>query len=97
MLRGWCGYFRHGVSKATFGYLDSYAWHRVTQWLLKRHKQITWAELYRRFLTGRPGHRPAVDGLVMFDATTMPVTRYRWRASNIPTPWTSKAETLVPA
>ena len=36
VLRGWCGYFRHGVSKATFGYLDSYAWHRVTQWLLKR-------------------------------------------------------------
>jgi RNA-directed DNA polymerase len=96
-LRGWCGYFRHGVSKATFGYLDSYAWHRVTQWLLKRHKHLNWAELYRRFLTGRPGHRPAVDGLVMFDATTMSVTRYRWRASNIPTPWTSNAETLVPA
>jgi RNA-directed DNA polymerase len=33
----------------------------------------------------------------MFDATTMPVTRYRWRASNIATPWTSNAETLVPA
>jgi Group II intron, maturase-specific domain len=96
-LRGWCGYFGHGVSKATFGYLDSYAWHRVTQWLLKRHKHLNWAELYRRFLTGRPGHRPAVDRLVMFDATTMPVTRYRWRASNIPTPWTSNAETLVPA
>jgi RNA-directed DNA polymerase len=90
-------YFRHGVSKATFGYLDSYARHRVTQWLLKRHKHLNWAELYRRFLTGRPGHRPAVDGLVMFDATTMPVTRFRWRASNIATPWTSTAETLVPA
>ena len=24
VLRGWCAYFRHGVSKATFGYLDSY-------------------------------------------------------------------------
>ena len=21
VLRGWCAYFRHGVSKATFGYL----------------------------------------------------------------------------
>jgi len=97
VLRGWCGYFRHGVSKATFGYLDSYAWHRVTQWLLKRHKHLTWAELYRRFLTGRPGHRPEVDGLVMFDATTVPVTRYRWRATHIPTPWTSTTEPLVPA
>lgn len=24
-------YFRPGVSKATFGYFDSFAWHRVTQ------------------------------------------------------------------
>jgi RNA-directed DNA polymerase len=97
VLRGWCSYFRHGVSKATFGYLDSFVWHRVTQWLLKRHKRITWAELYRRFLTGRPGNRPAVEGIIMFDAATVPVTRYRWRASNIPTPWTSSAGTPVPA
>ena len=39
VLRGWCAYFRHGVSKATFGYLDAFTWHRVTQWLLKRHKE----------------------------------------------------------
>jgi RNA-directed DNA polymerase len=31
VLRGWCAYFRHGVSKATFGYLDAFTWHRVTQ------------------------------------------------------------------
>lgn len=47
VLRGWCAYFRHGVSKATFGYLDAFVWHRVTQWLLKRHKRITWAALCR--------------------------------------------------
>ena len=97
VLRGWCAYFRHGVSKATFGYLDAFAWHRVTQWLLKRHKRLTWAECYRRFLTGRPGNRPAAEGITMFDATTVPVTRYRWRASNIPTPWDSNTGTQVPA
>jgi RNA-directed DNA polymerase len=97
VLRGWCSYFRHGVSKATFGYLDSFVWHRVTQWLLKRHKRITWTELRRRFLTARPGNRPALDGIIMFDAATVPVTRYRWRANNIPTPWTSSAETSLPA
>jgi RNA-directed DNA polymerase len=97
VLRGWCAYFRHGVSKATFGYLDAFAWHRVTQWLLKRHKRITWSELYRRFLTGRPGNRPAADGIVMFDTTTVAVTRYRWRANNIPTPWSSTAGTTAPA
>jgi RNA-directed DNA polymerase len=97
VLRGWCAYFRHGVSKATFGYLDSFVWHRVTQWLLKRHKQITWAELYRRFLTARPGNRPAAEGITMFDAATVPITRYRWRANNIPTPWISSAGTPIPA
>lgn len=89
VLRGWCNYFRHGVSKATFHYLDSYAWRRVTAWLRKRHRRITWKELYRKFLTGRPGNRPADNGIVMFDTMQVEVTRYRWRADNIPTPWTS--------
>jgi RNA-directed DNA polymerase len=88
VLRGWCTYFRHGVSKATFGYLDAYVWCRVTAWIRKRHPGITWKELYRRYLTGRPGNRPAENGIVMFDTTTVEVTRYRWRAHNIPTPWT---------
>ena len=74
-----------------------HAWQRVTQWLLKRHKRITWAELYRRFLTARPGNRPQENGIVMFDAATVPITRYRWRGTNIPTPWTSTAATSVPA
>lgn len=89
VLRGWCTYFRHGVSKATFQFLDAYVWRRVTGWLRKRHLGITWKELYRRFLTGRPGNRPEEKGIVMFDTTQVEVTRYRWRANNIPTPWTS--------
>ena len=95
VLRGWCAYFRHGVSKATFGYLDAFTWHRVTLWLRKRHKGIRWADLFRRYLTGRPGNRPAENGIVMFDTTQVPVTRYRWRAANIPTPWTSIAAALA--
>lgn len=89
VLRGWCTYFRHGVSKATFGYLDALAWRRVTRWLRKRHPRITWKDLFRRFLTGRPGNRPEENGILMFDTTQVEVTRYRWRANNIPTPWTS--------
>ncbi|MEE6165796.1 MULTISPECIES: group II intron maturase-specific domain-containing protein [unclassified Mycolicibacterium] len=97
VLRGWCAYFRHGVSKATFGYLDAFVWHRVTRWLLKRHKRITWAELFRRFLTARPGNRPQENGIVVFDAATVPISRYRWRGTSIPTPWTSTAAASVPA
>jgi RNA-directed DNA polymerase len=88
VLRGWCTYFGHGVSKATFHFLDAYVWRRVTAWLRKRHLGITWKELYRKYLTGRPGNRPAEKGIVMFDTTQVEVTRYRWRANNIPTPWT---------
>ena len=33
MLRGWANYFRHGVSKATFNAVDSYAWERIASWL----------------------------------------------------------------
>lgn len=88
LLRGWCAYFRHGVSKATFGYLDTFAWRRVTAWLRKRHPRITWEQLYRKYLTGRPGNRPRENRTIMFDAATVEVTRYRWRANNIPTPWT---------
>jgi RNA-directed DNA polymerase len=97
VLRGWCTYFRHGVSKATFGYLDAYVWRRVTAWIRKRHPGITWKELYRRYLTGRPGNRPAENGIVMFDTTTVEVTRYRWRANNIPTPWTGITVATVTA
>ena len=37
VLGGWCNYFRHGVSKRTFGYLDHFASWRVVGWLKKRH------------------------------------------------------------
>jgi RNA-directed DNA polymerase len=37
VVRGWCHYFRHGVSAATFCYLYKVMWWRVTRWLRKRH------------------------------------------------------------
>jgi RNA-directed DNA polymerase len=94
-LRGWCNYFRHGVSAATFRYLDLFAWRRVTLWLRKRHLGINWKALYRRFLTGKPGHRPAEGKVVLFQCQKVAVTRYRWRADNIPTPWASVPATTA--
>ncbi len=94
-LRGWCNFFRHGVSAATFRYLDLFAWRRVTLWLRKRHLGINWKALYRRFLTGRPGHRPAEGKAVLFQCQKVAVTRYRWRADNIPTPWASVPATTA--
>jgi RNA-directed DNA polymerase len=83
-LLGWCTYFKHGVSKATFGYLDEYTWRRVLHWVRWRYRKTKWAVLYRRFFHN---WRPTEDGVTLFTPQTVPVSRYRWRANNIPTPW----------
>jgi RNA-directed DNA polymerase len=91
VLRGWANYFRHGVSKATFAAIDSYAWERITAWLRKKHR-IGWPELRRRFCL--PGTwRLAVDGVRFKGAASVPIVRYRYRGYRIPTPWTPKATT----
>ena len=87
VLRGWCTYFRYGVSKATFGYLDQYTWHRVVRWIRKRHNKTKWAILLRRYL---PRWRPTEDGVTLFQPQAVTVSRYRYRAGNIPAPWASR-------
>jgi RNA-directed DNA polymerase len=86
VLRGWATYFKHGVSKQTFSYLGQFAWQRVVGWLRKRHPGISWARLRRRFL---PGWRPTQEGISLFNPATVTVTRYRYRGSKIPLPWTA--------
>ena len=86
VLRGWCAYFRYGVSKATFGYLDQYAWHRVVRWIRKRHNRTKWVVLMRRYI---PRWRPTEDEVVLFQPQQVTVSRYRYRANNIPAPWAS--------
>jgi len=90
VLRGWANYFRHGVSKAVFAGIDSYAWERITNWLRKKHR-IGWPELRRRFCL--PGTwRLAVDGVRFTGAASVPVVRYRYRGYRIPTPWTPSGQ-----
>lgn len=86
VLRGWANYFRHGVSKAIFNAIDSYAWERITSWLRKKHR-IGWSQLRRRFCL--PGSWSlAYDGQRFRGAATVTVTRYRYRGYRIPSPWT---------
>jgi RNA-directed DNA polymerase len=94
VLRGWCNYFRYGVSKVTFHYVDMFTWRRVTLWLRKRHKGINWKTLYRRFLNAK-WDTPAEGNVVMFRPQTVEVTRYRWRGYHIPAPWASAAANLA--
>ena len=92
-LRGWCNYFRHGVSSRTFNYVDHFAFWRIVGWLKKRHVGLNMHTLVRRYL---PGWRIHDRGIEMFRPNTVAIERYRSRGTKIPTPWTS-ATTTGPA
>ena len=86
VIRGWCAYFQHGVSKRTFSYLDHFAFWRIVGWLKKRHPNLGMRTLVWRHL---PGWRIRAGGIEFFRATRVSVTRYRYRGARIPTPWAS--------
>ncbi len=86
VLRGWCNYFRHGVSARTFSYVDHFAFWRIFGWLRKRHAGLNKRELVRRHLPRweiRDGH------IELFRPQQAAIERYRYRGTRIPTPWTS--------
>jgi RNA-directed DNA polymerase len=84
VIRGWCTYFRHGVSKSVFGYLDHFAWWRIVGWLRKRHLGLNWGTISHRYL---PGWEIRDGRIEMFRPRAQAVTRYRYRGTTIPTPW----------
>ena len=84
VLRGWCNYFRHGVSSRTFGYVDHFAFWRVVGWLRKRHPGLAKHQLVRRHL---PGWEIRAEGIELFRPQTVAIERYRYRGTKIPTPW----------
>ena len=94
VLRGWCNYFRHGVSSRTFSYVDHYAFWRIVGWLRKRHVGLNMHGLVRRHL---PGWRIHDSDIEMFRPCRVAVVRYRYRGANIPTPWDSETtQTSLP-
>ncbi|MDE1675087.1 group II intron reverse transcriptase/maturase [Nocardia gipuzkoensis] len=83
MIRGWCTYFRHAASSATFDYLTAFTWRRVWQWTRKRHPKTSARKLRRQFF---PGWKPTDGDVQLFYAGQTVVSRYRYRG-NIPSPW----------
>lgn len=93
VLRGWCNYFRHGVSKRTFSYVDYFVFWRIFGWLRQRHPRLNKHTLVRRYL---PGWEISDDGIELFRPASVAIVRYRYRGNTIPTPWTSQT-TRTPA
>ena len=88
-LVGWANYFRYGVSKAVFSALDHHAWGRLMRWTRAKYagkSRLGMKEMRRRFCD--VGWRFAHNGVVFTGASSVKVTRYRYRGSKIPTPWT---------
>jgi RNA-directed DNA polymerase len=94
VLRGWSGYFRHSVFKATASYLHSFTWRRVVAWLHHKHPRASWKELFRRYGLGRG----PIDGDVsLFKVYAVAANRYRYRGHRIATPWTEATDAAIHA
>ena len=86
-LKGWCAYFRPGVSSRTFAYLSYYTWRQVGSWLRRKHRRSAWKDLRRRYCDA--GWWPASEERALFNPAKVATTRYRYRGAVIPTPWPS--------
>jgi RNA-directed DNA polymerase len=86
-LRGWCSYFRPGVSSAAFAYLRAEVWRLVFAWLRRKHPRATWKDLRRRYCDA--GWWPHDGEVKLFNPAAVHTTRYRYRGARIPSPWIS--------
>ena len=90
-LAGWANYFRHGVSKAIFDAVNHHAWDRLMRWIRAKYAgkhRLGMKALRRRFCD--QGWRFACNGVAFTGASSVVVTRYRYRGNTIATPWTPK-------
>jgi RNA-directed DNA polymerase len=89
IMRSRASYFKHAVCKHTLGNLANFAWWRVIRLLRTLHRW-NWKGVRRTFTTpdGRWTRPVTADGIELFHMGTVPVTRYRYRGSKIPSPWT---------
>ena len=87
VMHGWANYFRHAVAKNTFSMLDNFTWWRLIRMLRERH-HWTWSDVRRRFVTASGQWQPITAGETeLRKISAIPVTRYRYRSTAIPSPW----------
>jgi len=90
VMHGWANYFRHAVAKRAFGMLDNFAWWRVIRMLRTRHRW-GWKDVRRRYTDHAGRWLPITAGEVRLrPIAAIPVTRYRYRGTKIPGPWTAE-------
>ncbi|WBB48445.1 group II intron reverse transcriptase/maturase [Verrucosispora sp. WMMA2044] len=93
VTHGWANYFRHAVAKHTFNMLDTFTFWRVVSMITTR-RRWRWKEFRRRHITPE-GHwqQPTASGIELQRIAAIHVTRYRYRGTKIPNPWTATINT----
>ncbi|HWC83528.1 MAG TPA: group II intron reverse transcriptase/maturase [Pseudonocardiaceae bacterium] len=90
VMHGWANYFRHAVAKNAFAMLDNFAWWRVIRMLMERHRW-RWKDVRRRFTAPSGRWLPVTaGGAELRPIAAIPVTRYRYRGTQIPSPWAAE-------
>jgi RNA-directed DNA polymerase len=93
VMHGWANYFRHAIAKNVFSMLDNFAWRRVIRMLMTRHRW-TWKDARRQFTTPWGRWLPiTAGGTALRPIAAIPVTRYRYRGTKIPSPWAADVTT----
>jgi RNA-directed DNA polymerase len=92
MTRGWAQYFRHGSSSKAYHQLQHYLWWRVWEWLCNKHPRTSKRWIIHRYYNG---WWPEYNDVSLWKPSTMTIQRYRYRGSQIPTPWDKPKTTLA--
>jgi RNA-directed DNA polymerase len=88
VMHGWANHFKHEIAKNVFAMLDNFAWWRVIRMLRVRH-HWGWKDVRARFTTATGRWLPISKGdTELRRIAAIKVTRYRYRGSAIPNPWT---------
>ena len=87
IMLGWANYFKHAVAKHRFSSLDDFTWWRLIRMMRARH-HWRWKDVRRQLTTPDGRWRPiSAEGTGLARMAAITVSRYRYRGTRIPTPW----------
>lgn len=86
IIRGWSNYYRYATKATTdFNALDHWLWHRIYQWLRKKHRKSTSHMIRRRYRL--QSRNWAERGMSLNYFAQGPVPRFRRRGAKISNGW----------
>ena len=83
VIRGWCNYHKHVVSKKTFSKLDSYIFNLLWHWAKRQHQNKRRQWVIDKYFNSQPGSNWLFSGLtdnnyrvILYRAWTTPIVRH---------------------